>query len=124
MSTLHYCAKQATAMAEFATERAKSKLDSAIDAEESRNELIAARTQEMIVKRMAEMAPIDIVAGLQSITEGAASVLRTHVLAGDMGTVGIMARALIHMYIEQDSEVMANDWMDRIDAEVAKWSLQ
>ena len=121
MSTVLYCSKQASAMAEFATERAKAKMDAAIDAEESREEMIAARTQELIVKRMAEMAPIDIIAGLQSANEGAAGVMRTHILAGNMQVFGVMARALIHMYIEQDSEVMANDWMSRIDREVSAW---
>lgn len=124
MSTLAYCAKQATAMAEFATDRAKQKMDSAIDSEETREELIAARTQELIVKRMAELAPIDIVAGLQGANEGAAKVMRDHLLAGNVSVFGVMARALVHMYIEQDSEVMARDWMDRMDAEVAKWGAQ
>jgi hypothetical protein len=124
MSTLAYCAKQATAMAEFETDRAKQKMDSAIDSEETREELIAARTQELIVKRMAELAPIDIVAGLQGTNEGAAKVMRDHLLAGNVNVFGVMARALVHMYIEQDSEVMARDWMDRMDAEVAKWGAQ
>lgn len=121
MSTLNYCAKQATAMAEFATESVKSKMDSAIDSEESREEMIAARTQELIVKRMVEMAPIDIVAGLQGANEGAAAVMRAHLLSGNMEVFGVMARALVHLHIEQDSEIMARDWMDKIDAEVAKW---
>jgi hypothetical protein len=120
MSTL-YCAKQAAAMADFATERAKSKLDAAIDSEESRDEMIAARTQELIVKRMAEMAPIDIIAGLQSANEGAAGAMRDHLLAGNVNVFGVMARALIHMHIEQDSEVMAQEWMERMDREVAAW---
>lgn len=124
MSTLAYCAKQATAMAEFETDRAKQKMDSAIDSEETREEMIAARTQELIVKRMAELAPIDIVAGLQGTNEGAAKVMRDHLLAGNVNVFGVMARALVHMYIEQDSEVMARDWMDRMDAEVAKWGAQ
>ena len=113
--------KQVMAMVSYATDRAKAKLDDAIDAEETRDELIAARTQELIVKRMADMAPIDIVCGLQSITEAAAGVMRTHIMAGDMKVVGVMARALIHMFIEQDSEVMAQDWMTRIDREIASW---
>jgi hypothetical protein len=50
--------------------------------------------------------------------------MRAHVLAGDMAVVGVMARALIHMFIEQDSEVMARNWMDKIDADVAKWGVQ
>ena len=108
-------------MAEYATDRVKAKLDDAIDAEETRDELIAARTQELIVKRMADMAPIDIVCGLQSITEAAAGVMRSYVLAGDMNVVGVMARALIHMFIEQDSELMALDWMDRIEREISSW---
>jgi hypothetical protein len=116
--------KQVMAMAEYEIDRAKSKLDATIDAEEAREELIAARAQELIVKRMADMAPIDIIAGLQSANEGAAGVMRTHLLAGNTQVFGVMARALIHMYIEQDSEVMAHDWMDRIEAEVAKWGAQ
>jgi hypothetical protein len=116
--------KQIKAMAEYEIDRAKAKLDNAIDSEESRDEMIAARTQELVVKRMADMAPIDIVCGLQSITEAAAGVMRAHVLAGDMSVVGVMARALIHMFIEQDSEVMARNWMDKIDADVAKWGVQ
>jgi len=113
--------KQVMAMAEYSSDRAKAKLDNAIDAEETRDEMIAARTQELIVKRMADMAPIDIVCGLQSITEAAAGVMRAHVLAGDMNVVGVMARALIHMFIEQDSEVMAMEWMTKIDREIASW---
>jgi hypothetical protein len=121
MSTINYCAKQATAMADFATDRAKAKLDSAIDSEEARDEMIAARTQELIVKRMTEMAPIDIVAGLQSANEGAAGAMRTHILAGNMQVFGVMARALIHMFIEQDSEVMAEEWMLRVEREISAW---
>lgn len=113
--------KQVMAMAEYSSDRAKAKLDDAIDAEETRDELIAARTQELIVKRMADMDPIDIVCGLQSITEAAAGVMRSYVLAGDMNVVGVMARALIHMFIEQDSEVMAMEWMTKIDREIASW---
>jgi C4-dicarboxylate-specific signal transduction histidine kinase len=113
--------KQIKAMAEYEIDRAKAKLDNAIDSEESRDEMIAARTQELIVKRMAEMSPTDIVCGLQSITEAAASVMRAHVLAGDMAVVGVMARALIHMFIEQDSEVIAMEWMAKIDRELASW---
>jgi hypothetical protein len=121
MSTLPYCAKQAAAMAEFATERAKSKLDAAIDSEECREEMIAARTQELIVKRMAEMAPTDIIAGLQSANEGAAGAMRAHLLAGNVNVFGVMARALIHMHIEQDSEVMAQEWIERMEREVSSW---
>ena len=121
MSTVLYCSKQASAMSEFATERAKAKLDAAIDAEESREEMIAARTQELVVKRVAEMAPIDIVAGMQSILEAAAVVMRPHILSGDMKVVGGMVCSLINLYIEQDSEVMAYDWMSRIDREVSAW---
>jgi hypothetical protein len=113
--------KQVMAMAEYESDRAKSKLDAAIDSEESRDEMIAARTQELIVKRMAEMAPIDIIAGLQSANEGAAGAMRAHLLAGNVNVFGVMARALIHMFIEQDSEVMAQEWMERVDREVAAW---
>lgn len=124
MSTLNYCAKQATAMADFATESAKSKMDSAIDSEESREEMIAARTQELIVKRMVEMDLMDVMAGLQSANAGSAKVFRDNLLAGDLRQMGVVARTLVHMYIEQDSEIMARDWMDKIDAEVAKWGVQ
>lgn len=121
MSTLSYCSKQAKAMGDYVTERAKSKMDAAIDAEETRDELIAARAQEIQVRRMLDMAPIDIVAGLQSATEGAASAMRNHLLAGNMEVFGVMARALIHLYIEQDSEVMALEWIERVEKEVLMW---
>jgi hypothetical protein len=124
MSTVLYCSKQASAMAEFATERAKAKLDAAIDADESRDELIAARTQELIVKRMAEMATIDVQAGMQSVLEGLARMIGERLKKGDYEVVGIYVGSLIKLYIEQDSEVMANEWVDRIDAEVAKWGVQ
>jgi hypothetical protein len=113
--------KQVMAMAEFETDRAKAKLDNAIDAEAEREEMIAARTQEIVLQRTAEMKPIDVVAGLQSITEGAAAILRTHILAGDTAVVGVMVRSLVHLYIEQDSEVMAQEWMIKIDREIASW---
>jgi len=122
MSELLYCAKQASAMAEFHADTAKSKMDAAIDAEEAREELIAARAQEISLKRLTELAPIDIVAGLQSITEPAAAILSTHILAGDTAVIGVMARALIHLYIEQDSEVMAMDWMESVEKKF--WSAQ
>lgn len=125
MSTLNYCAKQATAMAEHATNAARAKLDDAIDAEEARDELIAARANEIYVKRMAEMAPIDVVAGLQSVLEdGSAPIIGRLYLAGDMEGVGQLVGVLIRSFIKSDSEVMAHDWMDRIDAEVAKWGAQ
>lgn len=104
-------------MAEHATDAARAKLDNAIDAEETRDELIAKRTQELIVQRMAAMAPIDIVAGLQSANEGAAEAMRTHLLEGNMQVFGVMARALVHMYIESDSEVMAINWIEKIERE-------
>jgi hypothetical protein len=121
MFTVLYCAKQAEAMAEFASDRAKAKIDKALDDAESRDEMIAARAQELIAKRKAAMAPIDIVAGMQSVMEVAAEKIRPHLLSNRIDYVGAMVFALINLYIEQDSEVMANDWMDRIDAEVAKW---
>lgn len=113
--------KQVLAMGDYVMESAKSKLDAAIDSEEARDEMIAARTQELIVKRIAEMQPIDIIAGLQSANEGAAGVMRAHLLAGNMQVFGVMCRALVHMFIEADSEVMAQDWADRIDREIASW---
>ncbi|MEM5294214.1 hypothetical protein VSR82_07710 [Burkholderia sp. JPY481] len=121
MSTLPYCAKQATAMAEFATDRAQAKLDAAIDAEESRDELIAARKAELIQQRMAAMTADDVQAGLQSCGAGLAAMLSESLRKGDHEMVGIYVRSLIGVYIEQDSEVMANDWMDRIDRELAQW---
>src|ERR1700758_6066 len=114
--------KQVMAMAEYASDRAKAKLDDAIDREESRDELIAARTQELVLQRMAEMKPIDIVAGMQSITErGGAPLIAKALLEGDLQTVGVYIRAAIGLYIEQDSEVIAHDWMDRIERELAQW---
>ncbi|MFM0263291.1 hypothetical protein [Paraburkholderia sediminicola] len=125
MSTLTYCAKQASAMAEFSTERAKSKMDAAIDAEETRDELIAARAQELIVKRTAEMAQIDVVCGMQSVLEGgAARLIAERLLVDDLRTVGLYVRALVHEYIKTDSEVMAHEWMERMDKEVAMWGVQ
>jgi hypothetical protein len=122
MSTYHVCAKQATAMAEFSTDRARAKLDAAIDAEASRDELIAGRMQELIVKRMAEMAPIDVVAGMQSITErGSASLVAEALKANDFHRLGLYVKALIDLYIEQDSETMAYEWMRRIDRELSQW---
>jgi hypothetical protein len=125
MTALTYCAKQATAMAEFETDRAKQKLDAAIDAEESREEQIAARAQEIELRRVAEMAPIDVIAGMHSALEGAAGALiADRLLKGDLKSVGLCVQTLVHSYIRSDSEVMANDWMDRIDAELAKWGVQ
>jgi hypothetical protein len=122
MATVLYCAKQATAMAEFASDRARARLDAAIDAEASRDELIAARTQELVVKRMAEMAPIDVVAGMQSITEGgSASLVAEALKANDFHRLGLYVKALIDLYIEQDSETMAYEWMRRIDRELSQW---
>lgn len=114
--------KQVMAMAEFESDRAKSKLDGAIDAEEAREELIAARAQEIELRRVAEMAPIDVIAGMQSALEGAAGALiANRLLKGDLASVGLCVQTLVHSYIKSDSEVMAHDWMDRIDREVAAW---
>jgi predicted thioesterase len=114
--------KQVMAMAEYASDRAKQKLDDAIDAEETREELIAARTQELIVKRMAEMAPIDVVAGMQSVMEdGAARQIAKRLLQNDMAAVGLYVQVLIREYIAADSEVMAQDWLDRVEREAAMW---
>jgi hypothetical protein len=124
MSALNYCGKQALAMGEYVADRAKAKIDKALDDAESRDEMIAARTEELIAERKAAMAPIDIVAGMQSVMEVAAEKIRPHLLSNRIDYVGAMVFALINLYIEQDSEVMANDWMDRIDAEVAKWGVQ
>lgn len=122
MSTLTYCAKQATAMAEYAADRTKAKLDAAIDAEESRDELIAARAAELTTQRMAEMAPIDVVAGLQSILEDSmAPFIAGAILREDFELVGKLAHGLIKTYIELDSEVMAHEWMERVEREVAQW---
>ena len=125
MSTLTYCAKQETAMAEFATERAKSKMDSAIDAEQTRDELIAARAQEIETQRLLEMKPIDVVAGMQSILEnGAAPLIGRLILAKDRDAVGTIVEGLIRGYIRDDSETMAHDWMERMDKEIAMWGAQ
>lgn len=125
MSTLTYCAKQATAMAEHATDAARAKLDNAIDAEETRDELIAARAQEIEASRMLAMAPIDVVCGMQSVMEGAVGkMIAERLLADDPWTVGVFVRSLIHSYIKSDSEVLAHEWMDRMDKEIAMWGGQ
>lgn len=125
MSTLSYCLKQAAAMAEFSTERVKSKMDAAIDAEEQRDELIAARAQEIEAQRLLAMVPIDVVCGMQSVMEGgSAPMIANLLLANDMAGVGVLVRALVQRYISDDSEVMAHDWMDRMDKEVAMWGGQ
>lgn len=125
MSTLTYCAKQATAMAEFGTERAKSKMDAAIDAEETRDELIATRAQEIEAQRLLAMAAIDVVCGMQSVMEGgSAPMIARLILANDMAGVGVLVRALVHRYISDDSEVMAQDWMTRVEQEAKLWGAQ
>jgi hypothetical protein len=118
MSTLPYCAKQAAAMADFATERAKSKLDAAIDSEESRDEMVSARTQEIEAARLLTMAPIDVVCGMQSVMEGgSAPMIARLLLADDMAGVGVLVRALVQRYISDDSEVMAHLWIERLEKE-------
>jgi hypothetical protein len=117
--------KQVMAMAEYESDRAKSKLDAAIDSEESRDEMIAARTQEIEAARLLAMAPIDVVCGMQSVMEGgSAPMIARLLLANDMAGVGVLVRVLVQRYISDDSETLANDWMDRVDAEVAKWGVQ
>jgi hypothetical protein len=109
---------------EYQSDREFSKRELAILAEQSRREEIATIAKETTDKRKAALEPLDVVAGMQSISTEAATVLRAHLLAGNVDIVGTMTRSLIDLYIEQDSEVMANDRMDRIDAEVAKWGVQ
>jgi hypothetical protein len=125
MSTLTYCAKQATAMAEHATDRARAKLDTAIDAEETRDELIAARAFEIETQRLQAMAPIDVLCGMQSVLEdGGARMIAQKLLENDLATVGLYVRTLVHAYIKTDSEVMAQEWMARMDKEIALWGVQ
>lgn len=119
MSTL-YCAKQAEAMAEFATDRAKAKLDNAIDAEETRDELIAARTQELIVKRMAEMTLDDVRDALHS-ADGCVKLIRDALVRKDHAALTAFISGLVSYYISTDSEVMAQEWMTKIDREIASW---
>jgi hypothetical protein len=111
-------AKQVMAMAEYSADKARAKLDDAIDAEETRDELIAARAQEIEAFRLLEMKPIDVVCGMQSVLEGgAAKLIAQRLLMGDMATVGLYVRTLIHSYIKEDSEVMAHNWIERIERE-------
>lgn len=118
MSTLSYCSKQAKAMGDYVTERAKSKMDAAIDAEEQRDELIAARAQEIEAQRLLTMVPIDVVCGMQSVMEGgSAPMIANLLLANDMAGVGVLVRALVQRYISDDSEVMAHNWIERIERE-------
>lgn len=123
MSTLTYCAKQATAMAEFSTERAKSKMDAAIDAEETRDELIAARAQEMVVKRTAELSLDDVRDALHS-ADGSVKLIRDALAGKDRDALFAFISGLVGHYISTDSDTMAHDWMDRIDAEVKQWGVQ
>lgn len=115
--------KQVMAMAEFATERAKSKLDAAIDAEETRDELIAARTQEMIVQRTAELSLDDVRDALHS-ANGSVKLIRDALASKDRDALFAFITGLVGHYISTDSDALAHDWMDRIDAEVAKWGAQ
>jgi hypothetical protein len=111
-------AKQVMAMAEYSADKARAKLDDAIDAEETRDELIAARAQEIEAQRLLVMAPIDVVCGMQSVMEGgSAPMIARLILANDMDGVGVLVRALVHRYISDDSEVMAQDWMMKIERE-------
>lgn len=119
MSTIYLPdSKQVLAMAQYGTDAAKQRMDEAIDSEEARDELIAGRAQEIATRRMQEMAPIDVVAGLQSCLEnGAAKIIRQHMMNGHKDLVGAICMGLIEQYITNDSECMAQDWMDRIDRE-------
>jgi hypothetical protein len=116
--------KQVMAMAEYETSRAKAKLDDAIDAEETRDELIAARTEELVVKRMAEMSLDDITAAMHRVGDDTAALLRAHMLGSQPELLAPILRGMVRAFIEYDAELMAHDWMDRMDAEVAKWGAQ
>jgi hypothetical protein len=116
--------KQVMAMAEYETSRAKAKLDDAIDAEETRDELIAARTEELVVKRMAEMSLDDITAAMHRVGDDTAALLRAHMLGSQPELLAPILRGMVRAFIEYDSELMSHDWMDRMDAEVAKWGVQ
>lgn len=124
MQTNFHIPHRVPTIVESLSDREFSERERAIQAEESRSEEIAAIAKEMADKRKAAMEPIDVVAGMQSITTAAATVLRAHLAAGDMSVVGVMVRGLINEYIEQDSEVIAHDRMDRIDAEIRMWGVQ
>lgn len=120
MSTLSYCSKQAAAMSEFATERAKSKMDNAIDAEAERDELIAARTEELVVKRTAELSLDDVRDALHS-ADGSVKLIRDALASKDRDALFAFISGLVGHYISTDSETMAQEWMLRIDREVANW---
>lgn len=113
--------KQVMAMAEYEADRAKAKLDDAIDAEETRDELIAARTQELIVKRMAEMSLDDIIAAMHRVGDDTARLLRAHILGSQPELLAPVLRGMVRAFVEYDSEVMAQEWMERIDREVSAW---
>jgi hypothetical protein len=120
MSTLHYHVdpKQLAARDEYEADRAKSKMDSAIDAEEARQELIDARAQEIELPRMAAKSAADVIGGLNSAIEGAAGkAISEALLTNNYELIGKYVEALVVGYIQDDSNDMAVEWMERIERE-------
>jgi hypothetical protein len=119
MSTLHHHIdpKQLVARAEHESERAKASMDEAIDAEESRDELIAQRSHEIELKRLAFASRDDMVAGFHSAMDLNGASIRAAFITGDLTTLGRIADVLIRAYIKADSEVESVEWMERIERE-------
>lgn len=120
MSTpLHYHIdpKSIQARADYATSSAKAALDDAIDADESREELIAQRAHEIELKRLAFASRDDMVAGFHSAMDLNGASIRAAFITGDLTTLGRIADVLIRAYIKADSEVESVEWMERIERE-------
>ncbi|NUY33264.1 hypothetical protein F0160_22530 [Paraburkholderia sp. JPY303] len=106
---------------EYLADRAQAKREAAIEAEEARDELILQRAEELIKARGAAMAPMDVMAGLQSVMSGLAGMIGESLRKGDLDIVGIYIKSAIDSYIESDSEVMAVECIERIEREAASW---
>lgn len=119
MSTLHHQIdpKALIARAEYERDHAKAALDDAIDADESRDELIAQRAHEIELKRLAFASRDDMVAGFHSAMDINGAAIRAAFIVGDLLTLGRIADVLIRAYIKADSEVESVEWMERIERE-------
>lgn len=112
--------KQVMAMAEFESRRAKEKIDDAIDRAESKEELIAARSQELEVARWADLTDLDVTAGMHSCLEdGIAPFIRRSIKSGDYDMVGRYVESLIRRVIKDECEQDAKTWVEKIDLEAA-----
>lgn len=119
MSTLHHHIdpKQLAARAEYDRDHAKAQLDDAIDADESRDELIAQRAHEIELKRLALASRDDMIAGFHSATDLIGPAIRAAFIVGDLTMIGRIADILIRAHIKADSEVEAVQWLERIERE-------